>query len=443
MANPDQSFGWAVSTSRLNKRILSNEKGSWQNKQGNAEAFFADLKDGKAVAPVLCLNITHTEQYQAQTGRLPDPSKGSFRRTPINESERNNNNIAEISIQGFDLDDDASLELIQQSPFLKEMAMGFYTTSSHGIGEKGTRARVVFVTEYPIALDYDSDDYSAYNWRTLAVRTELFAHLGKDLGIEELIDPSGNDPARIWYGNTGPSHPIGSDDYPDTPAGESIQVIYGNVVPWSFVTEAWRKWEEHYLLSPEEKARRAELQQKRESGELGGTTTKQIKVAHYLLTSGVLSASRSTDRHEWFKVACACKRLDPEGAVLMPAFLVFSEQSKGDNVISESELSDFWNNQLPPQPQAGITSLKTAADEDTPGWQSYCPFIGYGLTAQATQPFNGTGIMGPMKKMLADLKAGKYRKVDTRPELNGHKSDEYNGYDQQNMIKSQSINDDF
>ena len=95
--------------------------------------------------------------------------------------------------------------------------------------------------------------------RNLAVRTELFVHLDKDLDIEELVDPSENTPAVIGYGNKGPSHPIGSNDHTDTQVGESIQVINAKGVYRPSVTEAWGKWEEHYRLAAKEKAKREEL----------------------------------------------------------------------------------------------------------------------------------------------------------------------------------------
>ena len=440
MANPAAQLGWAVTSSRLNKRILQDEKNTWRNRYGTPAEFFEDIKAGQATAPVLGLNITDRQEDQAQAGlEMPDPTLGPFRRGSLKDSERNNGNIAEIWIEGFDLDGDASLETIDASPTLQQLMMGYYTTSSHLIGNKGERVRLVFVLEHPIVLDYETEEYSDYRWRHLAVRAELLRLFAPELGIENLNDPSGNDPARIWYGNTGPSSPIGSEDYPDTPAGEAIQKVYGNTLPWSFVLDAWKKWEDHYRLTPEQISKRAAYQSQQSEGGVQQTTPRQLKVASYILSNRVLSDRRATDRDTWFKVACACKRLDPHCEVLGSAFLLFSQQTPYDNCIGADELHHLWEEVLPQDPKAGITSLKEAADEDSPGWQNYCPAMGNGLQAQAIYNYNGTGIMPQMIKMLEDLDAGKYQSSQQyTPSRNG-----FNGYEQPVQKNDGGLNDDF
>ena len=435
MTTPAPLIGWALSTSCLNKAVLKDETNTWTNRRGTPTEFFEDIAAGQACSPVLCLNVTDNEAYRALHGlERPDLTLGPFRRTPLDKSERNNDNIAEIWIEGFDIDGDAPLDAINASPTLRELMWGYYTTSSHRIGDKGDRTRLVFVMEHPIVLDYDTDEYSDYRWRHLAVRAELLARFMPDLGIDRLNDSSGTDPARIWFGNTGPSHPIGSDDHPDTPAGEAIQVVHGNILPWSFVTAAWRKWEDHYRLTPEEIARRAAFQSRRDDGELSAATPRQLKIAAYILSNRILSNQRASGRETWFKVACACKRLDPHCEVLGEAFLQFSRQTSFDNCIGAEELQDIWERQLPPEPKAGITSLKEAADEDTPDWRTHCPLMGNGLQAQAIYNYNGTDIMPQMIKMLKDLKSSE----PTRRQQHSN-----NGYNKKAQPISGGLSDDF
>ena len=367
---------------------------------------------------------------------MPNPSLGPFRRGRLDESERSNDNIAEIWIEDFDIDRDAPLSVIDASPALKELMWGYYTTSSHRIADKGDRVRLVFVLEHPIVLDHDIEEYSDYKWRHLAVRAELLARFAPELGITNLADPSGNDPARIWYGNTGPSHPVGGK-MPDTPAGEAIQVVYGNVIPWLFVLEAWSKHEKDYRLTLEEVAKRAAFKEKQMSGEISGNTPRQLRVAAYILSNGVLSSRRAADRDQWFKVACACKRLDPYCEVLGQAFLLFSQLTPYDNSITADELSRFWEHVLPEDPKAGITSLKDAADYDSPGWRSFCPAMGNGLQAQAIYDYNGTGTMPQMIKMLEELDAGNYQ-----PDTQDYKPTN-NGYHANTQANAGGLNDDF
>jgi len=151
MSATAQTIGWSVTTSRLNKEILHDEKNTWQNMTGTPDEFFESIKAGQATAPVLGLNITDRPEYQAQVGlTMPNPSLGPFRRGRLDESERSNDNIAEIWIEGFDIDGDAPLSVIDASPALKELMWGCYTTSSHRIADKGDRVRLVFVLEHPI-----------------------------------------------------------------------------------------------------------------------------------------------------------------------------------------------------------------------------------------------------------------------------------------------------
>ena len=375
---------WAGSTAFLNKERLQSEKHTWTNFETDVSELLQWTAEGKAHCCPLTLNSTNSPAFPGKA----DPSLGPFMRKTNGKSERLNENALATNLIPIDLDGDTTLEQLLATQFAQNRVYAV-TASARNLrvevdGELQWRLRVFVVAPETIPLFFNDSEFSDPAWLVKEVRKSLISELCEDLGIESIVDESGKDLARIWYGNSGPSHPIGDGD--TRPAAEQIIKVLGNVLPNNYVEDIRLDKEDDHISDDDEK----------DYGDIPVGTPAQLRTAHYILSNGILSADRAADYHEWIRLLHAVKKLDPSGDTLIDAFLKFSEQSS----VHEPTVDDILQrmDMLPPADEifVGITALRDAATEDTPGWEQRCPLYGHRTVSVEGAGFVGVAMDGPM-----------------------------------------------
>ena len=392
-------FSWSGSAAFLNKERPASEKGTWTNKRSDIHGLLPWLAEGHAISCPIGINITDQPNYPGPA----DPTQGPYRRNPRG-CERQNDNALASALLVFDLDGDATLEVLKATAFAKTKAMAMTTSARHlrveVDGVLQHRLRLFLVIEGGVVqLFFDNPLYRNPFWLLEEVRAALLTELCSDLGIEKLVDECGSDPARLWYGNTGPSHMVGGK-YPNSPAGPLEQIIIGNTIPMAFVEQVFAETEHKHRISEDDDTAVEDLP-------VG--TPQQLQTATHILSNRVLSDERAADYSQWIRLLYAIKKLDPDGDHLLEPFLKFSEQSPHHDACIEDIVSRL--DQLPDADEIfiGITAIKEAATEDSPGWEAACPSIGSSTIDPSTRGFITTGMDGPMLVHLRKMyeKAGR------------------------------------
>ena len=188
--------------------------------------------------------------------------------------------------------------------------------------------------------------------------------------------------------------------YPNTPAGPLEQIVIGNTIPMAFVEQVFAETENKHRISEDDDIAVEDLPVR---------TPKQLQTAAYILSNKVLSDERAADYGQWIRLLHAIKKLDPDGDHLLEPFLKFSQQSPHHDACIEDIVSRL--DQLPDADEIfiGITAIKEAATEDSPGWEAACPSIGSSTIDPSTRGFITTGMDGPMLVHLRKMyeKAGR------------------------------------
>ena len=385
-------FSWAGSSAFLNKERPQSEKGVWVNKTTDIYSLLNWVGQGYAATCPLGLNITNSDAYEGE----PDSSLGPYMRETRKKSERLNANALPSGLLSFDLDGDTTIEKLLATNFAKTKLMAISTSSRHLRveidGVKQHRLRLFCVLERAeVPLFFDNDLYRDPFWFLKVVRSELLTELCQELGIAKLVDECGKDPARIWYGNTGPEHPIG-DKYPDIPAGPLEQIVLGNTIPDAYIRELWEQSE------PRNRKQQSLIDciPATDIDDVTVGTPRQLQTAAYILSNNILSDERAADYTEWIRLLHAVKKLDPGGGTLLDPFLKFSQQSSDHDACMDDILERL--EQLPAAEDIyiGITAIKSAATEDTPGWEAGSPSIGSRTVSPASRGFIASSVDGPM-----------------------------------------------
>lgn len=374
---------WAGSEAFLNKERLQSEKHTWSNRTTDMSALLQWVSEGKAHCCPLALNTTNSPAFAGEI----DPSLGAFMRKTNGKSERLNENALPTNLLCIDVDGDTTVEELLATEFAQSNVYAITSSARHlkveVDGVLQHRLRVFVVAPKDIPLFFDDPDFNDPAWLVKEVRKSLIEEMCRDLGIDSIVDESGKDLARIWYGNSGPSNPIGHGD--TRPAADHLLKVLGNVLPDDYV-EAIRldKQEQHTN------------QDSRDYSEMPVGTPSQLRTAEYILSNRILSDERAADYNEWIRLLHAVKKLDPSGDTLVDAFLKFSEQSS----FHEPTAEDIFDrmDQLPNADEIyiGITALREAASEDTPGWEESCPTYGQRTVSVEAAGFVGVAMDGPM-----------------------------------------------
>jgi len=385
-------FSWAGSSAFLNKERPHSEKGVWVNKSTDIKSLLDWGGQGYAATSPLGLNITNSDAYQGE----PDPRLGPYMRETRKKSERLNANALPSGLLSFDLDGDTTLEKLLATNFAKTKLMAVSTSSRHlrveVDGVMQHRLRLFSVLEVgEVPLFFDNALYRDPYWFLKAVRTALLNELCQELGIPKIVDECGKDPARIWYGNTGPDHPIG-DKYPDIPAGPLEQIVLGNTIPDSHIKEIWEQSE------PSNRKEQSIINgvAATDIDEVPVGTPRQLQTAAYIFSNNILSDERSADYREWIRLLHAVKKLDPEGDTLLDPFLKFSQQSSDHDACMDDILDHLEKLPAAEDIYIGITAIREAATEDTAEWEAGCPSIGSTTVSPASRGFIASSVDGPM-----------------------------------------------
>ena len=398
---------FAVSDAYCNKEPVSDEKNSWHNQTGTFDDLAAALRMGLAVTGELALNITNSPSYSGPA----DPSLGPWMRDQSKRSERVNLNVEGTNLFIFDSDGDTTIEAVDAGAEDADIH-AFTTSSSHERKNNGEhRLRLFFTTPERVEPTFNDPTHTDPHWKFKCVRLHIINTRLKILGITQLIDRAGMDPARIWYGNTGVGQKIGGK-MGDVEAGPLVERFYGHVLPTGFVDEAIALHEPEFIRTEQQQ------QQSQDSEEFAIGTPKQLSIAAWIFSNNILSNDRAENYSEWIRFVHAIKKLDPQLDVLLEPFLKFSEQSQYHEACEEDIRSTM--DRLPDADEIfiGITAIKDAAREDTPGWEASCPHVhGGGITDVGSRGCITSSICGQSFRHLQRMYERAGQHVPTFEEL--------------------------